>query len=144
MQSFRFRLQRVLEWRTRSADAERRKVAECLAAVTATGESIARLQAESVRVEYDVLSRTKLEAQDLAALERFRLRIKKQHATLQGLRERQKSALALQQQAFASARQKQKALEILKQRRSDEHTYSEYRELEELAAEAFLAQWKRG
>jgi flagellar biosynthesis chaperone FliJ len=142
MQSFRFRLQRVLDWRTRSADVERTRTAQCQAALSSTHEAIARLKAESIRVEEEVLYGTRLSGQDLGALERFRLRVKKQDAALRDRQQQQKVALQAQLEALAVARRGQKSLEMLKQRRLDDHVYLENREIEEAAADAFLAKWK--
>jgi len=143
MRAFRFRLDRVLDWYEKRYQEEENRVAQCLVALTQVRESIARLKAERVRVESDVIARATLHARDLVALGRYRLGAKRRESELNIERERRESALEQQRQRAQEARRRLKLLEKLRERRFSEFLYAENREIENLAAEAYTARWSQ-
>lgn len=141
MQTFRFRLAKVLEWYTRQSEEEERRMAVCLAALADAQQAIARLQAERTAIERDVVSRTAIPARDFVALGLYRLGAKKLELELNTARERCEAAVEEQQARLRAAERRVRLLEKLRQRRLAEHVYAENRELEELASDAYFAKW---
>ena len=68
MQTFQFRLERVLEWYTRQYELEERRLTVCLAALAEAKVAIAALLADRLSIEREVLSRQWIAAHDLASL----------------------------------------------------------------------------
>jgi len=141
MQTFRFRLEKVLEWYTRQYELEERALTVCLAALAEAKAAIAALLAERVTIESDMLSRPFLHAQDLSALSLYRLGSKKRGLDLNTVRDRCEADAEAQRIKLRAAERKVRLLEKLRERRVAEYTYAETRELEELASDAYFAKW---
>jgi flagellar export protein FliJ len=141
MQSFRFRLAKVLEWYTRQYELEERRLTACLAALADAKADIASLLAERLSVESEMLSRKSIPANDLAALGLYRLGAKKRELELHGVRDRCQAEVEAQRLKRQAAERRLRLVEKLRERRAAEYTYAETRELEELASDAFFAKW---
>jgi flagellar export protein FliJ len=141
MQTFRFRLAKVLEWYTRQYELEERRLTACLAAVADAKAAIASLLAERLSVESEMLSRKSIPANDLAALGLYRLGVKKRGLELDGARERCQAEVEAQRLKLRAAERRLRLVEKLRERRVAEYTYAENRELEELASDAYFAKW---
>ena len=141
MQTFRFRLARVLEWYTRQFQEEERRYTACLAAVAEAHRAIAAFQAERLAIENDVVSRVSIPAREFVALGLYRLGAKKREVELNEIKAQRQQAAKLQLQTLQLAQRKMRLLEKLRERRLTEHEYAETRELEELASDAFFAKW---
>ncbi len=141
MQTFRFRLAKVLEWYTRQYDLEERRMTACLAALADAKAAIAALLAERLSVERDVISRKSIPARDFAALGLYRLGAKKRELELNGVRERCEADVEAQRLKLQAAERRVRLIEKLRERRVAEYVYAETRELEELASDAFFAKW---
>ncbi|HUI55971.1 MAG TPA: hypothetical protein VLY04_13440 [Bryobacteraceae bacterium] len=141
MKAFRFRLDRVLDWYQRQCELEERRFADCLAALAEARKSIARLQAERLAIERDVVSRASIPARDFVALGLYRLRAKKQEIELNEERGRREAAVEAQRKILQAAQRRLRLVEKLKDRRFAEWTYAESRELETLAADAYFSKW---
>jgi len=141
MASFQFRLDRVLDWYRTQLQLEESRLAACLAALNLLQERIARLQAERLSVERDVISTVPILACDLASLGFYRLRAKKEAAEMDDARVRQERTLRDQQTAVQAAQRRVRLVEKLRDRRLSEHRWVEDRALENLAAEAYLSKW---
>ncbi|HUI55135.1 MAG TPA: hypothetical protein VLY04_09195 [Bryobacteraceae bacterium] len=141
MQAFRFRLDKVRDWYQRQYELEERRLAECLAALAEALKSIARLQAERLAIERDVVLRTSIPAREFVALGLYRLRAKKQEIELNEDRERREGAVDEQRKILQAAQRRLRLVEKLKDRRFAEWTYAESRELEALAADAYFSKW---
>ena len=141
MRSFQFRLHRVLDWYRKKQQVEEARLAECRNALIAVEGKIARLMAERASIDRDLLSRAAVPAADFLNLGRYRLRA--QRLETEYIQERQRAELACREQMerVQKAQRQVKLLEKLQERRLDEYTYSVNRELDNLAAEAFLATW---
>jgi flagellar export protein FliJ len=143
MQRFRFRLDRVLEWRRKEYRVEETRLAACVALVHATEQRIERLRAERASIERELLLRSAIPAADFLNLGRYRLRAAKEEIELAEERRRHLLATAEQRVRVQKAQQRVKLLEKMRERRLDEHTAAANHELESLAAEAYLAHWSQ-
>lgn len=141
MQSFRFRLEKVLEWYTRQYEKEEQRLAVCLAALAEAKMAIAALLAERLTIERDMLSMTTISARDLAALSLYRLGAKKREFELNATRDRCEAETEAQRVRLRAVERKVRMLEKLRERRVAEYTYAETRELDELASDAYFAKW---
>ena len=143
MQRFQFRLDRVLEWRRKEHRMEEMRLAACVGLVHATERKIEHLRAERASIENDLLGRDAIPAADFANLGRYRLRADKEGVELSEQRRQALLAAAAQRATVQQAEQRVKLLEKMRERRLEEHTAAGNRELENLAAEAYLARWSR-
>src|ERR1035438_7145721 len=129
MQTFHFRLNKVLEWYQHQYELEERQLAVCLAALAGSQKSIAALQAERVSIEQDVVSRDSIPARDFVALGLYRLRAKQRELELHAARDRCQAAVGEQQARLQAAQRRLRLLEKLRQRRVAEYVYAEARPL---------------
>jgi len=143
MQRFQFRLDRVLEWYRKKCRMEESRLAACLARVYATERSIRQLLAERDAIEHELLVRTAIPAADFQNLGRYRLRAAKEEIDLSEERRRRLAAAAEQRARVQKAQQRVKLVEKMRERRLEEHNIAFARELENVAAEAYLAKWPR-
>lgn len=141
MKTFRFRLDKVLEWYTRQYEEEERRLAVYLAALADAHRAIAALQVERLKVENDVVSQTQIPARDFVALGLYRLGARRQEAELEEARARCESDVATQRGRLQAAQRRVRLLEKLRERRLAEHSYAETKQLEELASDAYFAKW---
>jgi flagellar biosynthesis chaperone FliJ len=141
MQTFRFRLEKALEWYTHQYELEERRFADCVAALTDARNAIAALQAERLSIERDVVSRTTIPSRDFVALGLYRLGARKQEVNLNTVLCRREAEVQAQRVKLQAAQRRVRLLEKLRERRVAEHASAETRELEELASDAFFAKW---
>jgi flagellar export protein FliJ len=141
MQRFRFRLDRVLEWRRKKYRLEETRLAACVALVFAAERKIEELRAERTSIERELIERPAIPAADLLNLSRYRLRASKEEIELGEERRLRLVAAAEQRVRVQQAQRQVKLLEKMRERRLEEHTAADNREMESLAAEAFLARW---
>lgn len=143
MGPFRFRLERVLDWYHGQCQLEELRLAACLAAVGEVKGAMARLQVERLDIESDLLSRSTIPARDFAALGFYRLRVREQEVELSIERERRERAVFEQSAQLQAADRRLRLVKKLRERRVAEYIHAEDREMEGLAAEAYLAKWCR-
>jgi len=143
MRSFRFRLDRVLDWYRDQFDVEQARLAVTMTALHGAQQKLAKFHAECLAVERDVIGRREIPARDFPALGLFRLRARKTEIELNQDLHTRESAVREQMQRVQDAQRRLRLLEKLRDRRQAEHRYLEDKELEDLAAEAFLARWDR-
>jgi flagellar biosynthesis chaperone FliJ len=141
MQRFQFRLDRVLEWRRKQCQMEEKRLADCLALVRAAKRKVAQLQAERAAVERELLERSAIPAADFLNLGRYRVRADKEETEAAEERRQRLLSAAEQRARVQRTRQRVRLLEKMRDRRLEEHTAAAGRELENLAAEAYLARW---
>jgi len=141
MAAFQFRLDRVLEWYRTQLHIEQSRLGLCLAALNLVKERIARLQAERLAIERQVISGSTILAADLASLGCYRVRTKTHAAQMEEERVGQERALDEQRAAALSAQRRVRLVEKLRDRRLAEYCQAEDRALENLIAEAYLAKW---
>ena len=103
----------------------------------------AELEAGVVRTECEVRRWDPVAGGDLAALGTYRIRVRSEEARLAAKRSDCARAVAAQQASMLEARRRFRLLERLKERRLAEWTAARDREVDEVAAESYLAQWGR-
>ena len=144
MKSFEFQLQKALEWRQAQLELEEVKFKQHLAEVASLDSARAALRAAGSHAEVQVRGWQPVAGRDVTALGGYRLRVQEQEQEIAGRRAQRQTALEKQQAAMLEARRRCRLLERLKERRQNEWQKAGNRELEELAAESFLAAWVRG
>jgi hypothetical protein len=143
MTAFHFRLEKVLAWRRTQlelAEMEFRREAAALAELDRTAS---QLEARSTRTEAEVRHWTPLDGRDLAALSGFRIYVGRRVRELADQRASQARKLAEREQAMLEARRRCRLLERLRERRLAEWQSANAHEVEEVAAESYLARFAR-
>jgi flagellar export protein FliJ len=143
MKAFQFPLQRALDWRRTQLDVTEARVQQQLAALAAIDNARSDLGTQGQRVELEVRQFSGLEGGDLSALGEYRLNLKARARQLAAQRVECQKELAVRQNAMTEARRRCRLLERLKARRLSEWQSAADRELDELAADSYLAQWAR-
>jgi len=143
MNAFRFRLEQVLAWRRTQfelAEIEFRREAAALAELD---RASAELEAGAIRAEVEVREWRPMAGRDLSALGGFRLHVERRVKALAAQRAEQARKLAEREQAMREARRRLRLLERLRERRLEEWQSASARELEQIAAESYLARFAR-
>jgi hypothetical protein len=143
MTTFKFPLQRALGWRRTQLELAEARVEQQLAALAALDQARAELSAMGQRTEVEVRQFSPLGGGDLSALGTFRLAIKARGRDLAAKRVECQKELAARQAVLVECRRRCRLLERLKERRWAEWQSAAEKELDELAADSYLAQWAR-
>ena len=143
MTAFHFPLQRVLDWRRTQLELEQARYRQQVAALAALDRRRDAAEAEGMRAELDIRQSTSVPGHELEALSGFRSRVKTGQARLAKLREQAGKELAERHKSMLEARRRADLLDRLSDRQRQEWSARSARELEELAGDAFLAQWNR-
>jgi len=143
MKTFQFPLQKVLDWRRSQLALAESRVERQLAALAGLERARIELESHGRRAEVEVREFHPLSGGDLSALGSFRLSIRARERELAAKRVEWQKELAVRQAALLEARRRCRLLERLKDRRWAEWTAARDRELEELAADSYLAQFAR-
>jgi hypothetical protein len=143
MKAFHFPLEKVLDWRRIQLELEEVRHKQHVAALAALDRRRAEVEASSIRAEIEVRGWNPIAAGDLTALGNFRLCVKSQESEIARRRFEAAQKLADQQKLMLDARRRCRLLERLKDRRLTEWTASRDHEVEEIAAESYLARWNR-
>jgi hypothetical protein len=144
MRAFEFPLRQALKWRRTQLEVEENKLRQLAASLEEMALAAVRLDLVKGRAEVAVRQSAVVEACDLWALAAYRQRL---IAELQALAQRRKTCeqqVTAQRQKVMNAERQCRLLEKLEQRRQAEWQREADRELENLAAESFLARWSRG
>lgn len=139
MQSFRFRLQRVLDWQQKVCQAEEEKLRLRLLEVAQCQEKLAKLSARSVAMEHEFLGQSAMIPPDLKAFAEFRRSTVKERRELAREQEKKEALLAEQRQKLLAERRKLQVFEKLRQRAWNEYTVAADKELEALGLESYLS-----
>ncbi len=143
MKSFRFPLQRVLDWRGLQLRTEEEKLAglqQKLASLIHREKALAAAQSRS---ESTVLGLPSIQGSDLRALAGFQVRIKSERAALKASRAQCDAQIAEQRKRLLKARKDYRVLEQLKEKRHKTWSYLGDREVEDTAAESYISNWLR-
>ena len=143
MKSFRFSLERALEWRRAELEQAEARFKQQTAELAAIERQRAESEAADLRAETEVRAWRPVSGEDLAALAAFRTGMRRQWELLQARRLECERTLAERQKEMMEARRRVRLLERLKERRLAEWRADFDRELEQQAAESYLAQWGR-
>ena len=143
MNSFQFRLQKVLDWRHTQLELEEAAFKHQMAALAAMDRERAGWEAAAIKAEIQVRGWSPLAGRDLTALGDFRLQVKEREKEIDVRRLECLKTLEVRQAAMLEARRRCRLLERLKERRLAEWQSACDAELEQLASESFLAKWGR-
>ena len=142
MTTFRFALQKILDWRRMQLELEEAKFRQALEAVAAVDRARAEVEAAAVKAELEVRGWDKVAGRDLHALGDYRLHVHSQEQVLAVRRAECARHAAAQQAAMLEARRRCRLLERLRDRRLAQWKAEQARELDALASESYLAQWR--
>ena len=143
MKTFRFPLQKALELRQRQlemAEAAFRKRVEALAAVD---RMAMELKSSERREGSAVYASRPLLGDSLAALNNYHRHVLAEERALAQRRVECAARVAEAQNELLEARRRTRLLEKLREKRVEEWKTAGARELEEVAADSYLAQWNR-
>jgi hypothetical protein len=143
MKSFRFPLEKALDWRRTQLGLEEVRYKQQVAAVASLDSRRAEVEASGVRAETQVREWRPIGSGDLTALGNFRQHVKSQEAEIARRRSEAAKKLAEQQKLMYEARRRCRLLERLRESRLKEWTAGRDHELEEIAAESYTARWNR-
>ena len=139
MQSFRFRLQRVLDWQQKICQAEEEKLHQRLGDLAHCQEQMAKLAARSVAMEQEFLGRRAMVPPDLKAFAEFRRTTIRERHELAREHAKQEALLAEQRQKLLTERRKLHVFEKLRERAWNDYSLAADRELEVLGLESYLS-----
>src|SRR5258708_40221601 len=111
MTSFRFPLQKVLDWRLTQLDLAEAQYKQQATALAELDRARAEIEAAGVNAEAQVRDWSPVQGRDLAALGSFRLRVKSQEKHIQARRQECERILAERQKAMLEARRHCRLLE---------------------------------
>ena len=143
MKAFHFPLEKALDWRRVQLELEEARYKQQVAALAGLDRQRAEVEASGIRAEIQVREWSPIAAGDLSALGNFRLYIKSQESEIARRRFEAAQKLAEQQKLMLEARRRWRLLDRLKDRRLTEWTTGRDREVEQIAAESYLARWHR-
>lgn len=143
MNAFRFPLQKALDWRRTQLTLEESRYRQQLAEVGALDRSRAEAEASGIRAEMEIRESSSVRGSDLAALDRFRIRMKSEQARIALQREAAIHELSGRQEAMLLARRRCRLLERLRERRLRDWQTKRDGELDDVASESYMAQWSR-
>jgi flagellar export protein FliJ len=144
MTNFRFSLQKALDLRHSQLELEEAKFQQQAAVLVELERARQDMQASRADAEALVRAGGSAQGYDLAALGAFRSHVQSKEKDLAGRRVEGEQKLEECRDAMLEARRRCLLLEKLKERRKADWNVALNRELEELAAESYLAQWNRG
>jgi hypothetical protein len=143
MKDFRFSLQKVLQWRQTELELREIQCKRRAAEVAALDGAREGLRSAADRAEREIRKRDAVDGSDLAALGSFRQQVKKKDGELAARRSEAQKKLEEERRAMMEARRRCRLLERLGERRRKEWEAGRDKEVEETAAESYLARWVR-
>jgi len=143
MKTFRFNLERVLALRRTQLELEDARLRQCVAAMAAVDRARAELGAAAAAADLDVRRSATIAGADLAALGEFHRHVRSQEQLLEARRAERAREAAAQETVMLEARRRCRLLERLREKRLAEWQAESDRELDQVAAESYLARWGR-
>ena len=143
MKTFRFPLQRVLEWRSLQLRVEEEKLAGLQQQLVSLLQLREKLAAAGNRSESHLFASGAAAGSDLQTWALYRARLAKQQELLKTQLQQCEKLILEQRQRLLKARTDHRVLERLKERRWRQWVYLNDREVEDTAAEVYLAKWGR-
>jgi flagellar export protein FliJ len=141
---FVFRLESVLRWRRSLFEQEQNRLHALVAERDAILLRLKELEELRQRAEQALLEAPAVTGSELTALEAYRRRLNLERARKQQELTDCEARIEAQRQRVLEAQRRVRLLERLRERRFSEWEAELNRELEALAAESYLARWKRG
>jgi flagellar export protein FliJ len=143
MTAFRFRLEKVLQWRRKQLELEEAKYQQCVREVAELEADRSRVEAAGIGAETQVRAWSPVTGNDLAALASYRKYVAVQEQQIAVRYADARKRADEQQKAMFEARRRCQLLERLRERRMAEWQAAADKELEQLAAESHLARLSR-
>jgi len=143
MTAFHFHLDKVLNWRRTQLELAEVEFRRETAALAELDRLSTELQTRGTQTAAEVRVFNPLSGGDLAALDGFRLYVERRAKELAAQRAEQLRKLGDCEKALLEARRRCRLLERLRERRLAEWRSATARELEQLAAESYLARVAR-
>jgi flagellar FliJ protein len=143
MKTFRFPLQRVLEWRALQLRVEEEKLAALQQQLASMLELREKLSAERNRSQSHLFASGTAAGSDLQSWALYQARLVKQQELLKTQLLQCEKLTFEQRQKLLKARTDHRVLERLKERRWRQWVYLNDREQEDTAAEVYLSKWSR-
>ena len=143
MKTFRFPLQRVLEWRALQLRVEEEKLAGLQQQLASLLQMREKLAAERNRSQSHLFASGTAAGSDLQTWALYQARLVKQQELLKTQLLQCEKLTLEQRQRLLKARTDHRVLERLKERRWRQWVYLNDREQEDTAAEVYLSKWSR-
>ena len=143
MKTFRFPLQRVLEWRALQLRVEEEKLAGLQQQLASLLQLREKLASARNRSESHLFSSGAAAGSELQSWALYQARLAKQQELLKAQLLQCENLILEQRQRLLKARTDHRVLERLKERRWRQWVYLNDREVEDTAAEVYLSKWGR-
>ena len=143
MKTFRFPLQRVLEWRALQLRVEEEKLAGLQQQLAALMQLRDKLTSERTRSQSSLFASGVAAGSDLQSWALYQAHLVKQLELLKTQLQQCEALVVQQRQRLLKARTDHRVLENLKERRLRQWVYLNDREVEDTAAEVYLSKWGR-
>jgi len=143
LQSFHFRLEKVLAWRRTELELEQYKMRLLCVELERIEQSRARLTAERVVAHHEILRARRIDGAELNAHAARLVYFDGQDRALLRRRSEQEQLIAEAHKRLLEAQRRLRLLEKLKAGRHAQWQTELNREVEAFAAEAHLARWNR-
>lgn len=143
MKAFRFKLQKVLEWREMQLQIAQEKLEQLQRQLEFLNQQEEKIRALYAEAECKMLACSVLTGSELQAMAGLKQRTQQQLYKVRVRRSECAALVADQQGRTLKARQDHLVLEKLRERRHQEWMYLSERELENTAGELYLATWTR-
>jgi flagellar export protein FliJ len=130
MKNFKFRLDRVLDWRRTELEMEENRLRRLLAGLAAIDRERAGLESARDQACRAVMDRDCVDGAELQLLSGYRAAVKLQCARLDQKRREGEQETAAQHQKLLAARRRLRLLENLKDRRLTEWKYETERQMD--------------
>jgi flagellar export protein FliJ len=144
MKTFRFPLEKVLDWRQLQMRAEEEKLAALQQLLEVLTRRAKALTSAELNSKLSVLNAPSVQGSDLHALTAFQVQVKKERAALAVETLQCERRVLLQRARLLKAQKDLRVLEKLRERRMADWTYSYNREVENAAADAHISKLVRG
>lgn len=143
MKSFRFRLEHVLSWRGTQLSLAEARVEFLTGSLRATDEAIVAVVAGRASAQVTLGPAAMVSGADLGVLEASRVWAIREEKRLTARITELQQSLEVQNRCVVEARRGVKLVERLKERKYEGWKAEADREIDELAAESAIAQWRR-
>jgi hypothetical protein len=143
MAAFRFSLQRALTWRETQLTLEETRLERLHADLRALQQAAEAVREEWQTAQTAVRQAPSVSGAAVAELDMFRLWARREEERLAARTQETQKAIDTQQCVVSEARRKVRLLERLREHRHAGWKAEEDRQIEELAGESAIAQWRR-
>jgi hypothetical protein len=141
--AFRFRLARVLEWYEHQYRVEAGRLGQCAERSAASRAEVSRHRESRLASENQLLQLESLHGDDLRARELYRKRSMLRESQLIRICRDADRDLETQRSVTVTAQRKVRLVEKLRDRRRDEFNHLAARDLEQVAADSWMAGFAR-